>query len=92
MVRAGRMNDDPRCTSPPACPPGVLFDCDFVFGEPVVIPAREGGTTVQWQLDPAVRDEGIYRYTLQTGNVGVTDPDAWQDVVSETEVCFLTDP
>jgi len=86
------MNDDTYCCSSPACLPGVLFDCDFVFGEPMVLSAREGGTTVQWQLDPSVRDEGVYRYTLQTGNAGVTDPDAWQDVVSETEVCFLTDP
>ena len=86
------MNDDLRCDSPPDCLPGVLFDCDYVFGEPMVLPAREGGTTVQWRLDPSVRDEGESRYTLQTGNAGVADPAAWQDVISETEVCFLTDP
>jgi hypothetical protein len=72
--------------------PVCLYDCDYVFGHPVVIPARQGGTLVQWNLDPAVRDEGDYLYTLQTGNAGVPDPLAWTDVVTEQDVCFLTDP
>jgi len=85
------MTADPRC-EPVTCPPGVLYDCDFVFGEPVVLPAREGGTLVQWELDPRVRDEGEYRFTLQTGNAGVKDDTAWTDVVTQSEVCFLVDP
>jgi hypothetical protein len=62
-----------------------------VFGNPIVLPAREGGTVVQWILNSAVRDEGDYVYTLQTGNAGVDDPKAWEDVVTESNVCFLTD-
>ncbi len=77
---------------PVGCPPGVLYDCDYVFGELIVLPAREGGTTVQWELDPRVRDDGEYRFTLQTGNAGVDDPDAWQSIVTETETCLLVDP
>jgi hypothetical protein len=69
-----------------------FYDCDYVFGSPVVIPARQGGTAVQWTLDPAVRDEGDYVYTLQTGNAGVTDDRAWQNVVTESNVCLLIDP
>lgn len=86
------MTDGLRCDTTPTCPPGVLFDCDYVFGEPVVLPAREGGTMVQWELDSRVRDEGEYRYSLQTGNAGVDDPDAWRTIVSETDVCHLVDP
>jgi len=86
------MNDGLRCETPPDCPPDSLFDCDFVFGEPVVLPAREGGTLVQWELDSRVRDDGKYRFTLQTGNAGVDDPHAWKNVVTKSEVCFLVDP
>lgn len=86
------MTDGLRCDSPPGCPPGVLYDCDFVFGEPVVLPVREGGSMVQWTLDPRVRDEGEYRFTLQVGHAGSDDPQAWTDVVSIPEVCFLVDP
>lgn len=81
-----------RCDSPNACPPGILFDCDYVFGEPMVLPVREGGTLVQWELDPRVRDEGEYRYTLQTGNAGVDDPNAWTDIACDTDVFFFRDP
>lgn len=86
------MSDGLRCDSPPDCLPGVLHDCGYVFGEPVVLPAREGGTMVQWELDPHVRDEGEYRFSLQTGNAGVDDDAAWQTVVTETDVCHLIDP
>ena len=85
------MTAGPGCDSVP-CPPGVLYDCDFVFGEPVVLPSREGGTLVQWELDSRVRDEGEYRFTLQTGNAGVDDEAAWTNIVTQSEVCFLTDP
>lgn len=47
---------------------------------------------VQWSLAPEVRDEGEYVYTLQTGNAGVEDDDAWQEVATEPDVCFLVDP
>lgn len=69
-----------------------FYDCDYVFGDPVVLPARTGGTLVQWVLNPSVRDEGDYVYTLQTGNAGVDDNRAWRDVVTESNVCFLVDP
>ena len=86
------MSDGLRCDSSNDCLPGVLFDCDYVFGEPVVLPVREGGTMIQWELDPRVRDEGEYRYSLQTGNAGVDDDAAWQTIVTETDVCQLVDP
>ena len=81
-----------RCQFPPECPPEALFDCDYVFSDVVVIPAREGGMIVQWVLHPQVRDYGEYRYTLQVGNAGVDDPRAWKSIVSETDVWFLEDP
>jgi hypothetical protein len=78
----------PEKTDCPVC----FHDCDYVFGNPCVLPARQGGTVVQWLLDPAVRDEGDYLYTLQTGNAGVADDHAWKDVITEKDVCFLVDP
>jgi hypothetical protein len=69
-----------------------LFDCDYVFRVTVVLPAREGGTRVQWQLDPRVRDEGEYQYTLQVGNAGVSDNHAWRPVATGTDIWFLLDP
>lgn len=86
------MTNGLRCDSPPDCLPGALFDCDYVFGEPVVLPAREGGTIVQWELDNRVRDHGEYRYSLQTGHAGVDDPGAWRTITTETDVCHLIDP
>jgi len=75
------MPDNLRCQFPPECSPDALFDCDYVFSDVVVIPAREGGTIVQWVLHPQVRDYGEYRYTLQVGNAGVDDPRAWKSIV-----------
>jgi hypothetical protein len=82
------MTDTLRCdTSGQNC----FYDCDYIFGDPVVLPSRTGGTMVQWVLNEAVRDEGEYVYTLQTGNAGVADNKAWTDVVTEPNVCFLID-
>ena len=84
-------NEQLRC-DPDTCPPGALFDCDYVFGSPIVIPVREGGTLIQWNLDPQVRDLGEYQFTLQFGNAGVPDPAAWRNVTSQTDAYFLVDP
>jgi hypothetical protein len=69
-----------------------LFDCDYVFSDIVVIPAREGGTIVQWNLHPQVRDLGEYKYTLQASNAGVKDSCAWRNVATGTDTWFLVDP
>jgi hypothetical protein len=74
------------------CQPEIMRDCDFVFSELIVIPSREGGTKVQWTLDSRMLDQGEYRFTLQVGHAGVNDSKAYRDVVSETNVWFLTDP
>jgi hypothetical protein len=57
----------------------------------IVVPAREGGTLVQWSLGSQIRDAGEYGYSLQVGNAGVHDPDAWQTIQSGTDVCFFID-
>lgn len=80
-----------RCDSPPDCPGSELFDCDYVFSDVVVLPAREGGTLVQWMLHPQVRDFGEYRYILQTSNAGVNDRHAWKSVAMGSDVYFLED-
>jgi hypothetical protein len=90
VARKIAMNDQ-KC-DPEKCLPAVLFDCDYVFGEPVVLPVREGGTMVQWELDSRVRDEGEYHFSLQTGNAGVDDPDAWETILTEKDVFYLVDP
>jgi hypothetical protein len=81
-----------RCKQDESCEPGELFGCDYVFGDPVCRPVREGGTMVQWTLDPRVRDTGEYHYTLQTGNAGTDDRAAWRNVAEGTDTCFLIDP
>ena len=86
------MSNDLRCDHPPDCPPVPRFECNDVFGSPVVVPAREGGTLVQWSLDPRIRDQGEYWYTLLIAHAGVTDPAAWEKVTSGNDVFFLTDP
>ena len=82
------MTDDLRCEYPPDC---YFFDCDYVFQDVAVLPAREGGSIIQWTLDPRVRDEGEYRYTLQTENAGVGDLHAWSNVVTQSDTFLLTD-
>jgi len=67
-------------------------DCDYIFREVAVTPAREGGTLVQWALGSEIRDEGTYEYSLQVGTAGVDDPRAWKTIQTGTDVCFLIDP
>jgi hypothetical protein len=81
------MSADISCENSLQC----LFDCDYVFGDPVVLPGRSGHTFVQWELSGAVRDTGDYIYTLQFGDAGVRDPIAWKDVISEKDAYFLED-
>jgi hypothetical protein len=83
------MADDPRCSDPTET---CLYDCDYVFGAPTVLPFPRGGTVVQWELNAAVRDLGVYTYTLQTGNAEVTDADAWEDVITDADAFYLVDP
>ena len=82
-------NNPLRCND--HCLPFYL-DCDYIFSNVVVTPAREGGTRVQWSLGSSIRDEGPYLYSLQVGNAGVDDPHAWTTVVTEIDVCCLIDP
>jgi len=87
------LTDDSILTCDPKdCPPNVLFDCDDVFENVLIIPAREGGTTVQWSLNGQIRDNGEYRYILQFSNAGTDDPQAWKKVAEGIETWTLTDP
>jgi hypothetical protein len=87
------MGDAPINVCEPACLSlDCFYDCDYVFGAPVVLPSPEGGTIVQWELDPVVRDLGKYVYTLQAGDAGVRDDKAWTDVVTAEDVFYLIDP
>jgi len=77
-----------RCKD--ACLP-FYADCDYIFQDVIVTPAREGGTLVQWQLSSHIRDEGDYLFTLQVGNAGVSDPKAWKDVETKVDACHFID-
>ena len=66
-------------------------DCDYIFREVIVVPARAGGTLIQWSLGSQIRDEGEYEYSLQAGYAGVHDPDAWQTIQTAKDVCFFID-
>jgi len=78
-----------RCES--RCLP-VYTDCGYIFNNVTVAPVREGGTLVQWSLGSRIRDTGEYLYSLQVGNAGVSDPEAWTTTETKAEAYFLIDP
>ena len=83
------------CSNQPRCKDHCLpfyLDCDYIFKNVIVTPARERGTRVQWSLGSQIRDEGSYEYSLQVGNAGVTDSCAWKTVATEIDTCCLIDP
>jgi hypothetical protein len=79
---------DPHCVE--KCLP-MLYECDSIFGSPTVLPAPRGGTLVQWELNPIVRDYGNYIYTLQTGDADAREDAAWHNVASGENVAYLID-
>jgi hypothetical protein len=88
VMRHISCNNQPRCKE--HCLP-YYTECDYIFQNILVTPAREGGTRIQWSLGSQIRDEGFYQYSLQVGNAGVDDAKAWTTIATEIDACCLID-
>lgn len=82
---------DPLFHSNQHCLP-FYTDCDYIFRQISVIPARAGGTLIQWVLGEMIRDEGEYEYSLQVSNAGTSDPHAWTTLQTALDTCYFLDP